>query len=275
MSRPAFEILQRGRSLVFRFLTPLDAALRRLQGRQSLPPLWLRRHTGPLRNYLAAARDTRDTLERENLIGPTHCVLDVGCGTGVMAAEFASLLGTAGRYIGFDVHRSSIRWCRRAFASDARFEFHEAVIASPYGRGRSAPATTYRFPAPDHTVDLVLAKSVFTHLLPPAALHYLTEIRRTLRPGGTAMITVFLFAPASRTGRGESPWFSLGGTASVVRWRWRARPEAAVAYEMQHFTEMAHQARLEIVKFLPGFWPGEAGQPQGQDVLLLRHSPSS
>ncbi len=36
----------------------------------------------------------------------------------------------------------------------------------------------------DESAGLILAKSVFTHLLEQDVRHYLREIRRTLQPGG-------------------------------------------------------------------------------------------
>ena len=270
VSERVFTLLQRGRSLVLQGLTPLDAAIRLLHGQQGLPPLWLRRHTGPLRYYLSSARELRGIIEAKGLIQPTDCVLDIGCGTGVMAVECARLLGVTGRYVGFDVHRPSIRWCRKAFALDSRFEFHEAMIASPYSDGQLPPPTTYRFPLPDHTAGFVLAKSVFTHLLEPAARHYLEEVRRTLSPGRIALVTAFLYSHTSRTGRGRSASFRFADLQSVVRWRWKARPEAAIAYELEHFTAMVRDAQLEIAWLSPGFWPGEGDPPRGQDLLFLR-----
>jgi len=44
-----------GRTLLFRLVGPAEWALRRLRGRDHLPPLWLRRHTGPPRLFESAA----------------------------------------------------------------------------------------------------------------------------------------------------------------------------------------------------------------------------
>jgi SAM-dependent methyltransferase len=48
-------------------------------------------------------------------------------------------------------------------------------------------------PAPDGSVTLFLAWSVFTHLLQPDAEFYLRELSRLLRPDGVAVTTWFLF----------------------------------------------------------------------------------
>jgi hypothetical protein len=123
----------------------------------------------------------------------------------------------------------------------------------------------------DREADLVLAKSVFTHLLEPQARHYLREIRRTLRPGRTALITAFLFARGSRTDSGTSPIFSFGQDGGAIRWRWKARPESAVAYERDYFCEMILDAGLRLQWLCQGFWPGNSNHFTGQDILLVGH----
>jgi len=186
-----------------------------------------------------------------------------------MAFEFQRMLGPLGRYVGFDVNRPAIEWCRVAFGSDPRFTFGLAEVSSPYGDGgRPVP---YRFPMTDGEAGLVLAKSVFTHLLEPDTRHYLREIRRTLRPGRTAVITAFLFGKGSRTDRGTSPIFGFGDDRGLVKWRWKARPESAVAYERDHFTEMIAEAGLRLQWLCQGFWPGNSTHFTGQDILLVSH----
>src|SRR5262249_3441745 len=147
------------------------------------------------------------------LLPPAGPVLDCGCGPGAMAAALAGRLGEQDRYVGFDVHAPSIRWCRRRFAADPRLRFELAEVASAYGSPRGAPASGYRFPIEDGGAGLVLAKSLFTHLTRDDAAHYLREIRRALRPGGPALVTAFLFdetAPDLTAVRREFPYEDPG-----------------------------------------------------------------
>ena len=53
-------------------------------------------------------------------------------------------------------------------------------------------------PFPDATFDVVLLKSVFTHMLPADVRHYLQEISRVLKQGGRSIITYFLLNSESR-----------------------------------------------------------------------------
>ena len=56
----------------------------------------------------------------------------------------------------------------------------------------------FSFPYPDTAFDFVFLTSVFTHMLPPDVRHYLTEIRRVIRPGGSCLMTFFLLNDHAR-----------------------------------------------------------------------------
>ncbi|HKD19574.1 MAG TPA: class I SAM-dependent methyltransferase [Thermoanaerobaculia bacterium] len=264
------ESFRRLRTAAYRLAGPADALARRIAGKPPLPPLWLRRHTGAVARFESAARDTAAFLDSLDLVEPGHLVLDVGCGAGAMVPELAPRIGPGGRYVGFDVHAPSIRWCRRRFADDPRLSFEIAGVASPYGRATGPAATTYRFPVADGATDLILAKSVFTHLLPDEAAHYLGEIRRALRPGRTAVVTAFLFEPSAPELDGVRRAFPCEDRGGLVRWRVRARPTAAVAYAKPFFEALLADAGLRIAWMSPGWFPG-SDRLTGQDSLLVGH----
>src|SRR5262249_52326460 len=194
--------------------------------------------TGAIGAWETSARDTADFLGRFQLASDAAVVLDVGCGPGAMVEELAKRLPPNGRYVGFDVHGPSIRWCRRHWSGDSRLTFEHAVLRSAYGAAAGPPVSTYRFPLEDGEADLVLAKSVFTHLLETDARHYLAEIRRVLRAGRAAVVTAFLFdgdhADIEAVRRALP--FELDG--GFVRLRRNGRPTAAVAFERNVFWSM-------------------------------------
>jgi SAM-dependent methyltransferase len=265
--------LRSARAAALWLLGPLDRMVRKAQGRDELPPLWLRRHVGPLRAFESAARGTATLIDELAPLRGDETVLDVGCGCGAMMPELLARLGPQGRYVGFDVHRPSIRWCERRFSHDRRCELHFADLSSPYAAGgadgRPRAVTSYRFPLDNGAAQLVLAKSVSTHFLAPEATHYLAEIGRVLAPTGRALVSFFLFD--DRAGATPPRAFPHGdGHAQQVRWRRRGHPRAAVAFGRSFVEELVERCGLELVTLRPGFWPGTDRKPTGQDVLVLR-----
>lgn len=242
------------RGAAYRLLTPLDAAWGRLQRRREVPPLWLRRHVGAARaaRFLATAEAAGRQLDE--LLGAgfaPRSVLDVGCGCGSMVPYFATRLAPGGRYLGVDLHRGSIAWCRRRFADDGRFAFGILPAAA-------AEATARRY-------DLVLAKSLFTHLVADDAANLLAAIRRVLAPGGRLVATAFLFEPGTPVPALRHP--VAGGR---VRYRRRLRPAAAVGFARELFGDLAARAGLELVEARHWFWPGDRPRLSAQDYLVLR-----
>lgn len=264
------EALRRGRTAALWLAGPIDRLWLRATGRGHLPPLWLRRHTGAVRAFESAARETAEFLDRLGFVRDGDTVIDVGCGPGAMVPELARRLGRGGHYVGFDVHAPSIRWCRRSHAGDPRLRFEHADLASAYGTGSGAAASTYRFPLQTGEADLVLAKSVFTHLLEADARHYLAEIRRVLRPGRGAIVTAFLFDENGSFLPDVEFAFPYSEASGRIRWRLRSRPAAAVAYGRAFFEAMTAAAGLRVIWMSAGYFPGSA-HPAGQDTVLLGH----
>lgn len=208
---------------------------------------------------------------------PTDRVFDVGCGVGRMAVPLTEFLDERGAYLGFDVVRSDVAWCRRAIASRfPRFEFFHADVANAeYNpRGRIA-ASDFVFPARDGSVDFAIATSVFTHLLPDAAGRYLRETARVLAPGGRCFLTLFLLDDAARAAmaayRTSYRFESAIGGAFVQD---PAMPEAAVAYDETEFRRMLDSSGLRLSRFHRGAWAG--GEPASyQDVVICGRSSAS
>lgn len=258
LPRPALRVLKIARSACLRLAGPVDAMKRLSGGRGNLPPLWLRRHTGPVANFERSAREMAASIERLGVVASDDLVLDAGCGAGTMVPTFARLLGPSGRYVGFDRHEASLAWCRQTFRADPRLRFETA---------RHGPAL--RLPAADGEAGFVLAKSLFTHLPEREARQFLIEIRRVLRPGAAALVTAFLFEPGEGEAR-ASAFFPFASSDGSARWRWKAQPESAIAFERSRFQDMIAGASLQLDWQSRGFWPG-ASVPRGQDVLILFH----
>lgn len=207
-----------------------------------------------------------------------HVVLEAGCGTGMDAILLTSCLSSKGRYTGFDIASDNIAWCTanitRRFPN---FRFiHFDIHNSTYNPDGSISATDIKFPEQDGVVDRFIAQSVFTHLLPDVASHYLHELRRVLHPEGLALITCFL-------GTQSEIEYSVESQVSFFRFPHQyapgvyindpEHPSNSVVYEHNVFTHMLQNANLALTKLVPGNWAkGRATHNFGQDIIILSSS---
>ncbi|MFN8642818.1 MAG: class I SAM-dependent methyltransferase [Candidatus Binatia bacterium] len=208
-------------------------------------------------------------------VEPHHVVLEAGCGTGMDAMLLSTRLSPAGRYTGFDISPDTVAWCNAHIAPRLpNFRFrHFDVRNETYNPSGTLAATDVRFPEADAGVDRVIAQSVFTHLLPDVAAHYLREIRRVLRPDGLALVTVFLATAGEIAASSASPVAAFrfphahapGVFVSDAR-----RPSRSVAYEQEVFAQLLSDAGLAARSIVPGYWAvGRAPGDIGQDIVVL------
>jgi SAM-dependent methyltransferase len=258
-------------------LDPVDALVRAVRGTRHLPPYSVRIRSNGLRRqfgggrFLREGRTIRELLVDLAGLTPASDVLEIGCGCGRTAHALAGWL-EPGRYTGVDVEPVALSACQRSASLEARgFRFaHLDVANREYNPHGATPASSYRFPYPDRSFDLVFLVSVFTHMLPDEVAHYVGEICRLLRPRGRAFLSVFLL-DHGRAGKTLAFRFEHG-PARVER---SELPEIAVAYPSaflvdafrRHGAEPSGPPRL-------GTW--RAGPPApnvafGQDVLVFEN----
>lgn len=232
--------------------------------------------TGAPRQYYSMFAQLHEQLQSSLApVSRDHVVLEAGCGTGMDAILLTSRLSPNGRYTGFDITPENIAWCTanitRRFPN---FRFmHFDICNSTYNPNGSVSATDIKFPEQDGGVDRFIAQSVFTHLLPDAATHYLHELRRMLRPGSLALITCFLGTPYEIE-------YSMESTVSIFRFPHQygpgvyvnnpERPSDSVVYENDVFACMLRDSGLVLTKLVPGNWAqGRTTHNFGQDIILL------
>jgi SAM-dependent methyltransferase len=104
-------------------------------------------------------------------VGIGHTVLDVACGTGVVAAAAAERVGPSGAVTGVDINPGMI------------------AIAARTDGVRWAQADAARLPFPDGGFDRVLCQAGLQFV--PDRLGALREMRRVLRPGGRVALLVW------------------------------------------------------------------------------------
>jgi SAM-dependent methyltransferase len=212
-------------------------------------------------------------------------VLEIGCGLGRVAFPLRYLLSAEGRYEGFEICRNKVEFLVSTFQRTyPNFHFKWANVRNTYYNpaGEVEPSS-YVFPYPDETFDLVIAASVFTHMLPDTTSHYFQEAARVLRPDGRCLFSFFLldnYRPGQPRPSGFArPIFNFDNHyanygeefATVVP----ENPEQMTAYRNSLLSRFAEQADLHFARpALPGLWSGSTPTWIGaQDLLVLEKRP--
>lgn len=199
----------------------------------------------------------------------TDRVLDIGCGSGRIAAALANVL-TTGRYEGFDVDKSRIAWAKEHIELP-QFNFrHVDVKNGMYSRGLlRKKAVDFAFPYPDDSFDFAIATSLFTHLLADEASHYLAEVARVLDGTGTLFATFFIvdeFA-VSEVRAGNTRWLRQELRDGV----WvqdPKKPELAIGFPPERLDRMMLDAGLTIDAIRYGSWCGRSEPVDYQDIVI-------
>jgi len=207
---------------------------------------------------------------------PSECVLDVGCGIGIVAARLTSFLDRTGWYDGFDIVRIGTDWANKHISSRfPNFRFtHADIFNKHYNPKGKLDPDTFVFPFDSGNFDFVFLKSVFTHMRPAGIQHYLGEIRRVLKPTGRCLVTAFFLNEDSKQGieAGRSSLnltHDLGGY-SVLDPKF---PETAVGLPEPDFKNWCERANLAPDAPLHyGSWCGRPTYLSYQDIALLRPS---
>lgn len=105
-------------------------------------------------------------------VGAGHRVLDVACGTGIIARTAAPRVGGRGRVVGLDLNEAMLTVARRVAPE---LEWHQGDAAA--------------LPFPDATFDIALCQSGLMFV--PDVAGVLREMARVVAPGGTVAVQVW------------------------------------------------------------------------------------
>ncbi|MGQ0774045.1 MAG: methyltransferase domain-containing protein [Pseudonocardiales bacterium] len=104
-------------------------------------------------------------------VGPGQRLLDVACGTGIVARTAASLVEPEGKIVGCDLNEAMLTVARRV-GPDIEFQHGDAAA----------------LPFPDGSFDIALCQLALMFF--PDRHAALTEMGRVVRPGGTVAVAV-------------------------------------------------------------------------------------
>lgn len=125
---------------------------------------------------------------------PEERMLDIGCGCGLMALHLKNYLNSKATYTGIDIHAPSVKWSQNNISKKyPNFAFAHIDARNQVFNPRSEhPSETYSLPFDDESFDVILLKSVFTHMRPSEIDNYIGEVARLLSHRGRCLMTFFL-----------------------------------------------------------------------------------
>ncbi len=209
-------------------------------------------------------------------------ILDIGCGTGLLAIASQNLVSDGGKYTGLDVLKKDIDF-NKAHYDKGLFEFLHFDLANPsYAKNQSTEKKPW--PVPNSHYDLVTALSVWTHLKEDDAIYYFKEIRRVLKPGGKAVITFFIMDnnyKESLTKRSNdkgkfhntssNKWIFDQPAYGSDNWfapKWVKHPEDAIGVTENGLNQLLSESELRLNFNYAGNWREQNGI-YFQDILVL------
>ncbi|WP_071656347.1 class I SAM-dependent methyltransferase [Mangrovactinospora gilvigrisea] len=202
---------------------------------------------------------------------PASNVLDIGSGLGRKSWPLIGFLET-GEYLGIEPRRDAVQWCTRNITrQDPRLRFEHIDVRNGYYTPQgSRDASTATLSAETGKYDIVMANSVFTHMLPAEINNYLRECRRVLVPGGRLLCTFFMTP--------DEPSI-LGPTVSPARYQfphhrdgYRVQhdncDEHVVNYDEHDVRSMYDNAGIKITDIHWGSWRGNKEFLDFQDIVI-------
>jgi SAM-dependent methyltransferase len=169
-------------------------------------------------------------------------VFDFGCGCGRVARQLILQRPRPQRYVGIDLHPELIAWCRANLEpAAAGFSFHHHDVFDRLVNAGEGKPDVLAFPAPDDSVTLFEALSIFTHIPQRHLPFYLTEAARVLAPNGEMNASFLLFEKADFAALSLDP----NRNALYVDDEY---PPAAVYFDRQWLQQTLADAGLTITK---------------------------
>ena len=263
------------RAAGYRSLAPLDYAFRLTSHLGKYPPLHLRRYVGGMSaGFNGPGYEYVSYLRLLAMLRDGDSVWDLACGCGMLELALEDL-GWHGRITGTDISRPCIEWAQKNIG--ARLPGHKFthmdIYNEAYHRRGKLSAKAWLDSFGENGFDIVIAKSLFTHVLPDELDIYLKGISDRLRPGGRTLLTFFVLseeqAHLAVSGKNRMSFQPYGEDGRCFVYRPLA-PNAAVAYERYYLEERFRNAgfKTQSYKLSPGAWTGSPTGLSFQDIIV-------
>jgi SAM-dependent methyltransferase len=186
-------------------------------------------------------------------LGRQSSMLDFGCGPGRLAIGLQATLGRIENYVGVDVNKTAIRWCRRHLANPGfTFELLSSRNARYNPRGR---AGIDRLPLDEETMDFAYLYSVFSHMGSQDVANVLESIHPVLRRDGAIFATAFVEDGVPHEEENPADY--------MMPW---SGPLHCVRFERGHFEALARSAGFDVEQLTTH------EETDGQSAFILRRT---
>lgn len=217
--------------------------------------------------------DTLRSLIKIGHVTPDSKVLEIGSGIGRVALPLTQWLGTEGRYVGTDIVKHGVDWCKDNISS--RYERFQFLLMDIYNEYYNPQGTQQIGDLPFEAgyFDVAVFNSVFTHLVAGDTEAYLRLARKHLGKNGTLWGTWFIMDAEARDlvrmGRSSLPFILTGGTTFHLDER--GVSTAAVAYNYDYLMSLFASNSFVIEKLEMGKWCDRGIEFGGyQDLIVAR-----
>lgn len=248
-----------------------------------LPPYTLRRQIyEPVQEWYRWGTEFAAYLKLLCNLNLGSHVLEIGCNVGRNVYAIRDAIGQDGSYHGIDIQVHWIDFLKSRYSEhfpNFRFTYVDLHNTRYNPAGKLDPST-FQFPCPDESVDIVFAASVFTHMNPVTTAHYFKEVSRTLKPQGRFLCTFFVkdhYRGVGTTAFGSGfefdfPYPGFEDTCAVTS---QDNLEFMTAHSLDAIRDYAKSAELiEDREHLPGRWSGSFQNPvNDQEVFVFRRTP--
>src|SRR3989339_304935 len=208
-----------------------------------IPPRRLRR-SKLIRDFLEDGQIQLQRLVKYANLNSKSNILDIGCGGGKLISALLPVI-KEGTYSTFEVNNE------------------------------------YIFPYYNNVFDIVYLNSIFTHLLPSEISHYLSEIKRVLKPGAIVLATYFIVNNESLLldNQGLSSKTLVKQGRKLLNYRydnyWARDTDAnerLIGVDEEWLKKIYGQNNYEITNIVYGSWCGreENADKTLQDIVVSR-----